>query len=74
MQSFTKFIFRKSPVVEKIPRKTKKTTEPVNNKARHEELKERAKMLLEKAKQDAVVETGNNRKSKEQSTISQVTF
>lgn len=54
-----------SPVVEKIPKRLKKNVEkpPTNNKARHEELKERAKLLLEKAKQDAVVETNDSKQT-----------
>ena len=45
----------KSPVVEKITKRLIRRNaekQPTNNKARHEELKERARLLLEKARQD----------------------
>ncbi|XP_052058419.1 EH domain-binding protein 1-like isoform X2 [Mytilus californianus] len=55
----------KSPVVEKHQRRYQKHTEkqPTNHKARHEELKAKAKILLEKAKQDAIVETKENKQN-----------
>ncbi|CAC5404770.1 EH domain-binding protein 1-like protein 1,EH domain-binding protein 1 [Mytilus coruscus] len=55
----------KSPVVEKHLRRYQKNTEkqPTNNKARHEELKAKAKILLEKAKQEAIVETKENKQN-----------
>ncbi|XP_076099632.1 EH domain-binding protein 1-like isoform X4 [Mytilus galloprovincialis] len=55
----------KSPVVEKHTRRFQKNNEkqPTNHKARHEELKAKAKILLEKAKQDAIVETKENKQN-----------